>query len=66
MICAKCSGEMSKKWTPKSATKVTDGSTVIWECGVCGCQLTQAEIKSAAISRRKPGPDPSPVDDSLT
>lgn len=61
MICAQCCGEMSKKWTPKSAVAVTDVSTVVWECGVCGCRLTQAEIKSSSTNKRKAQPDPSTI-----
>jgi hypothetical protein len=53
MICAQCNGEMSKKWNPQRSAKVIDGSTVVWECGVCGCQLTQAEMKLATTNRRK-------------
>ena len=47
MICPQCDNEMSKKWNPSSAKHLA-GAAVAWECGVCGCQLTQADMKSAA------------------
>ena len=47
MICPQCNNEMSKKWHP-SAAKVTIGAAVVWACGVCGCQLTQADMKPSA------------------
>ena len=47
MICPQCNNEMSKKWNP-SAAKVTVGAAVVWACSVCGCQLTQADIKLSA------------------
>ena len=53
MICPQCSGEMSKKWNPQSAAKVPAGSAVIWSCGVCGCQLTQADLKPSSKDRHE-------------
>jgi hypothetical protein len=42
---------MSKKWNPSSAnTPVV--AAVVWECGVCGCKLTQADMK---VSAKHPG-----------
>ncbi len=57
MICPQCNGEMSKKWNVQGSAKVEAGSTVVWACGVCGCQLTQADMKQAAKPRLK-GSDP--------
>ena len=51
MICPQCDSEMSKKWNPSSA-KTAAGAAVVWECGVCGCQLTQADMKSSAKQSR--------------
>ena len=48
MICPQCNGEMSKKWNVQGSAKVEAASTVVWACGVCGCQLTQADMKQAA------------------
>lgn len=53
MICPQCIGEMSKKWHTQSAAKVAPGSVVVWACGVCGCQLTQAEMKLSSKDRHK-------------
>ena len=51
MICPQCDSEMSKKWNPSSAnTPVV--AAVVWECGVCGCKLTQADMK---VSAKHPG-----------
>ena len=47
MICPQCHSEMSKKWNPSSA-KTAAGAAVAWECSVCGCKLTQADMKSSA------------------
>jgi len=47
MICPECNSEMSKKWNPSTA-KTMAGEAVVWECGVCGCQLTQADMKLSA------------------
>jgi hypothetical protein len=47
MICGECNSEMSKKWHP-SAAKVMGGVSVVWECSVCGSQLTQADMKPSA------------------
>ena len=44
---------MSKKWNP-SAAKVPGGAAVVWECSVCGCQLTQAEMKLSAKHAAEP------------
>lgn len=61
MICPQCSGEMSKKWNPQNAAKVVYGSAVVWACGVCGCQLTQAEMKLSSKDRRKSTEPPAPI-----
>jgi hypothetical protein len=53
MICPQCNNEMSKKWHP-SAAKVTVGAAVVWACGVCGCQLTQADMKLSAKHAAEP------------
>lgn len=61
MTCPECRGEMSKKWNPQSAVRVAPGTAVVWECSVCGCQLTQAELKQASKSRQKPAAaEPTP------
>jgi hypothetical protein len=52
MICGECNSEMSKKWHP-SAAKVMGGVSVVWECSVCGNQLTQADMKTSA--KQQPG-----------
>ena len=58
MTCPQCKAEMSKKWHPEKwhpdAAKLTAGSAVVWGCGVCGCQLTQAEMNLSAKRRRSP------------
>jgi hypothetical protein len=62
MICPQCSGEMSKKWNPQRAAKVPAGSAVLWSCGVCGCQLTQAELKPSKDRQKSIDPlDSVPV-----
>ncbi len=53
MKCPECRGEMSKKWNPQTAVRVAPGSAVVWECSVCGHQLTQAEMKMAEQGRQK-------------
>ena len=53
MICPQCNNEMSKKWHP-SAAKVTVGAAVVWACSVCGCQLTQADMKLSAKQAAEP------------
>jgi hypothetical protein len=52
MICGECNSEMSKKWHPSTA-KVMGGLGVVWECSVCGSQLTQADMKVSA--KQQPG-----------
>ena len=47
MNCPHCNVEMSKKWRP-SAAKASGGSAMTWACGVCGCQLTKADMKRSA------------------
>ena len=47
MTCPQCNSEMSKKWHP-SAAKASGGAAVAWACSVCGCQLTQADLKLSA------------------
>ena len=51
MKCPECNSEMSKKWNPGTA-KTVPGAAVVWECGVCGCQLTQADLKLSAKQPR--------------
>ena len=46
MICPKCKSEMSKKWHAKSGGEVGVSSGPVWLCGVCGGQLTLADMKS--------------------
>lgn len=46
MLCPECKSEMSKKWQPKSAHDAAAASGLVWLCGVCGCQLTMADMKS--------------------
>jgi len=55
MICLQCNSEMSKRWHPSGA-KMTAGAAVIWACGVCGCQLTQADMKLQAKHAAEPLP----------
>ena len=50
MTCPQCNSEMSKKWQSGSA-KLTARAAVVWACGVCGCQLTQADMKLAKQAR---------------
>jgi hypothetical protein len=42
---------MSKKWNPASA-KTAAGAAVVWECSVCGKQLTQDDMKASAKHSR--------------
>ena len=44
MTCPQCDSEMSRKWNTSSA-KAMAGAAVVWACGVCGCKLTQAEMR---------------------
>lgn len=53
MICAQCNSEMSKKWHP-SVAKASGGSAVVWACSVCGCELTQADMKLSAKQSAEP------------
>jgi transcription elongation factor Elf1 len=53
MTCPQCNSEMSKKWHP-SAAKVTAGTAVVWACGVCGWQLTQADMKLSTKHAAEP------------
>jgi hypothetical protein len=53
MICPQCNGEMSKKWRPERVSKIAMGSAVVWACGVCGRQLTRAEMKLLAKDRQE-------------
>ena len=57
MNCPQCNSEMSKRWHPGGA-KMAAGTAVIWACGVCGCQLTQAEMKRSAKHVAEPPPSP--------
>ena len=60
MICPECNSEMSRKWRPKNAAQVT-ADAVVWACGVCGTQLTQADIKLSAKARQKAAETLSPI-----
>ena len=53
MTCPNCNVEMSKKWHP-GAAGASGGSAVVWACGVCGCQLTKADMKLAAKQSAEP------------
>jgi len=53
MICPQCTNEMSKKWHPSGA-KAAVGAAVVWACSVCGCQLTQADMKLSAKHAAEP------------
>ena len=53
MICPQCNSEMSKKGHP-SAAKASAGAPVVWACSVCGCQLTQADLKLSAKQASEP------------
>jgi hypothetical protein len=53
MICPDCKSEMSKKWQPKSADEPATASGMVWSCGVCGRQLTLADMKSYAQTEHK-------------
>jgi hypothetical protein len=53
VICLECSGEMSKKWHPKSAGEVKTDCVVLWSCSVCGNQLTRGAMKLAGKDRQK-------------
>jgi len=46
MICPGCKSEMSKKWQAKSADEPAMVSGMVWSCGVCGRQLTLADMKA--------------------
>ncbi len=53
MICPQCKSEMSRKWQPRSGDKVVVLSSLVWSCGVCGHQLTLADMKPYARGRQK-------------
>jgi hypothetical protein len=53
MICPDCKSEMSKKWQPRGAGEVAVPSGMVWSCGVCGSQLTLADMKSHAQTEHK-------------
>ncbi len=53
VMCPECKSEMSKKWQPKSADDPTAASGLVWLCGVCGCQLTMADMKSRVPTEPK-------------
>jgi transposase-like protein len=48
MNCPQCSAEMTKKWHPRTAMKLAVSQ---WACGVCGCQHTHADMKTATKER---------------
>jgi hypothetical protein len=60
MVCPQCAAEMSRKWSP-NATKAVGATAVVWACGVCGCQLTQADLKTLAKQSRSLGVAPTPL-----
>jgi hypothetical protein len=64
MICPKCKSEMSKKWQAKSPGERTVSSGMVWSCGVCGGQLTLADLKSYAQTEHKV--EHEPASDLLT
>jgi len=51
---------MSKKWTPSSAN-IMAGAAVMWECSVCGHQITQADMKASAKQSRGPNVSTPPL-----
>lgn len=53
MICPECKSEMSKKWQARSAGEIGALSGLVWSCGVCGRQLTLADMKSHAQTEHK-------------
>ena len=53
MICPDCKSEMSKKWQPRSADEKAVPAGLVWSCGVCGRQLTLADMKSHAQTEHK-------------
>jgi len=53
MICPECKSEMSKRWQAKSADDPAAISGPVWSCGVCGRQLTLADMKSFAQTEHK-------------
>ncbi len=59
MICPECKSEMSKKWQPRSAGAVAVPSGMVWSCGVCGRQLTLADMKSHAQTEHKVEHEPA-------
>ena len=67
MICLECSGEMSKKWHPKSAGEAETDCVVLWSCSVCGNQLTRGAMKLAGKDHREAADfvDSVPTDEYL-
>lgn len=57
MVCPDCKSEMSKKWQPRSAGEVVSSGPV-WSCGVCGSQLTLADMKAFTQTERKVESEP--------
>ena len=64
MICPECKSEMSKKWLPKSSGEMPVSSGMVWSCGVCGSQLTLADMRSFTQTDHKV--DTEPTNDLLT
>jgi RNase P subunit RPR2 len=58
MICPDCKSEMSKKWQARSAGDVALSSGLVWSCGVCGSQLTLADVKANANTEPKAEHEP--------
>ena len=64
MICPKCKSEMSKKWQANSGGEIGISSGLMWSCGVCGCRLTLADMKSYPQTEHKV--EHEPISDLLT
>jgi hypothetical protein len=61
MICPDCKSEMSKKWQARSPGDATVASGLVWSCGVCGSQLTVADMKSHGQMQHKIEMEQEPV-----
>jgi len=66
MICPDCKSEMSKKWHARSAGEVTAAPGLVWSCGVCGGQLTMADMKSHGQIEPKTEMEQEPASSLLT
>ena len=63
MVCPDCKSEMSKKWQPRSSGEIASSGPV-WSCGVCGSQLTLADMK--AHVQTDPKAENEPLSNLLT